>query len=483
MPTSITLVDDPSELGDVSALALLGRREFLLSADARRLLPADVNEATWEAMVGRGEPGDDGNLRTTWRDAAPKRLMAGVLPEQCSRHNAPSRPWSITRLVQGMGAHGEVGIVLVLDDPAHAFASVMAVARALPSYSAASKQSEVSVKVAIRAPGPLPCGLDHLGIAADAVRRAAHWVDAPPSEFDTRAFVAEARAVARRHLGVGVHTVVGSELQQQGFGGLWGVGKAAESPPALIVLEYLPEGSQAPHEAWVGKGIVYDTGGLSIKSKTGMPGMKTDMAGAAAVLAAFEAAVRIGVDRRLTAVLCVAENAIGPLATRPDDILHMYSGRTVEVNNTDAEGRLVLADGVAWVTRHREPTRMVDLATLTGAQSISTGKRHAALYASDEGLESEVTLAGRASGDLVHALPYCPEFFRREFQSRVADMRNSVKDRSNGQCSCAAEFIRQHIVNHDVPWVHVDMAGPSVRDGRATGFGVGLLLGLAGVGT
>ena len=125
---------------------------------------------------------------------------------------------------------------------------------------------------------------------------------------------------------------------------------------------------------------------------------------------------------------------------------------------------------------------MVDLATLTGAQAISTGKRHAALYCNNDDLEAAAVVAGKRSGDLVHPLPFCPEFFRREFQSQVADMRNSVKDRSNGQSSCAGEFIRQHMGDSHVPWLHVDMAAPSHRQGRGTGWGVGFLLTLAGVG-
>ena len=268
-------------------------------------------------------------------------------------------------------------------------------------------------------------------------------------------------------------------LREHGLLGIHSVGRAAVQEPALVVLDHVPPGA-TDGVAWVGKGIVYDTGGLSIKSKTGMPGMKSDMAGAAAVLAAFEAAARLGYPRRLTAALCIAENAVGPDAVRPDDIIPMFSGRSVEVNNTDAEGRLVVSDGIAWVARHRDPRHIVDLATLTGAQSVATGKRHAALYCNDDDLEQLAIRAGRSTGDLVHPLPYCPEFYRREFSSTVADMRNSVKDRNNAQSSCAGQFIGNHLAaaGFDRPWLHVDMAGPAVSAHRATGFGVALLLGV-----
>ncbi len=211
-----------------------------------------------------------------------------------------------------------------------------------------------------------------------------------------------------------------------------------------MVLSHTPADAKRS-VAWVGKGIVYDTGGLSLKGKTDMPGMKRDMGGAACVLAAFEAAVRGGFPDALHAVLCLAENAIGPEAVRNDDVLTLYSGKTVEVNNTDAEGRVVLADGIAYAVKHLSPEIIVDLATLTGAQLVATGKRHAAIVCNDEALEARCVAAGRHSGDLVHPLPYAPEFFRSEFKSDVADLKNSVKDRMNAQSSCAAQFIAEHL--------------------------------------
>ena len=149
-----------------------------------------------------------------------------------------------------------------------------------------------------------------------------------------------------------------------------------------------------------------DTGGLSIKPRAGMVGMKMDMGGAAGVLGAFRVAVKRGSPHTLHAVLCLAENAVNHEATRPDDILEMYSGKTVEVNNTDAEGRLVLADGVAYAHKDLGVDIICDMATLTGAQSLATGKRHAAIVCNDEALEAKAVVVGRASGDLVHPLPY-----------------------------------------------------------------------------
>jgi probable aminopeptidase NPEPL1 len=479
MNAALRFSSDPAVLAQARTLVVVGRRERLLSDAVRHALPSGLPASVWEQMVGSGEPGDDGRGTGTWLEGTTERVFVGVLPGPCSRHNAPSRAWAIPGLLaSAKSAAGRLGILFALDDAEHAAASALAVARAFPTFGATGPERVVDV--VLTAPGPLP-DLDRAAIAADAVRRAAAWVDAPPSQLGPTALLEEARAVADRLPGAQIYTLVGPELARHGLGGLWGVGKAAREAPALVVLDHAPATASAhEHTAWVGKGILFDTGGLSLKDKSAMPGMKTDMAGAAAVLAAFEAAVRLGHPHRLTAVLCLAENAIGPDATRPDDILRLYSGKTVEINNTDAEGRVVLADGVNWVGKHRNPTRIIDLATLTGAQAIATGKRHAAIISNDETLEQRAVREGRRTGDLTFPLPFCPELFRREFRSPVADMKNSVKDRNNAQSSCAAEFIHAHLAA-PVPWLHVDMAAPAHSGERGTGYGVGLLLGLAGL--
>jgi probable aminopeptidase NPEPL1 len=483
MSMALNIHADPTGLGDVETLLIIGRAGRLLSAEVRGILPP-LPPGAWDDMVRRGDPGDNGRNAATYTGAMPRKVVAGVLPEGCSRHNAPSRAWAIPGLVKGAGSMTRLGVVLAVDASSHAYPAMLGLARAVAGFDGTSGGRDQRVDATVLSSEGFD--VDRVTIGAEAVRFAARLVDAPPNQLNTTALVETARELVSRLEHTRIEVLQGEELLQQGLGGLWGVGKASLHPPALVVLDYEPPGSEATpprHLAWVGKGITFDTGGLSIKTKTGMPGMKSDMAGAAAVLAAFAAAVRLGTPHRLTAVLCVAENSVGPLATRPDDILTMYSGRTVEVNNTDAEGRLVLADGLAWVVRNRGPHEIVDMATLTGAQSIATGKRHAALYCNDEALELRAVAAGRASGDLVHPLPFAPELYRGEFQSSVADMKNSVKDRNNAQSSCAAQFLLNHIPDFRGPWLHVDMAAPAVTSsGRGTGYGVGLLLTLAGVG-
>jgi probable aminopeptidase NPEPL1 len=478
MPANVLLHARPDDVPEAGTYVALGRRHLL---EPRPPRAAAVPEAAWRAMLGSGDPGDDGRLSVTFVEGSPERVAAAVLPERVSRHNTPTRALAVPALLGGLRRAGDVAIHLYLDDPAHAAALTLAVARALPAYSATSSAKAWTAHVAATGPDGAPVDLTPLAPAAEAVRAAASWVDEPPNRLDPDRFVALAREAAGR-CGAALHVVRGHDLADQGLHGLWAVGKAARQAPALLVLDHDPDThvEGAPHPAWVGKGITYDTGGLSLKAKAVMPGMKNDMGGAAAVLAAFGAAVHLGCPHRLTAVLAVAENAIGPDSTRNDDIIQMYSGRTVEVNNTDAEGRLVLADAAAWVTRHREPTQLIDLATLTGAQGIATGKHHAAIVSNDDALEAAAIDAGRAIGELVFPLPFTPELHLREFASRVADMRNSVKDRNNAQSSCAALFIHAHM-KPETPWLHVDLAAPVTRQGLGTGFGVGLLLQLAGL--
>ena len=478
--TSLVLVPVTALTAGAHTLVVIGRKERLLDGATRSCLPGG---AAWDAMVESVKPGDAGGSATSWLNrAGPARLVAGVLPEPCSRHNSPSRPHAISALV-GSAAPGtdDVDLLLALDHADHALAATAAVARSLPLYSRKGDGGgSRTVRVALLpGEGVVDVGeLPRLQRIADAVRASAALSDMPTSELTTDAFVDQARTVGAGATSITV--IRGAELADKGYGALWGVGKAATVPPALVVLSWEPEGAEST-VALVGKGIVYDTGGLSIKGKEHMPGMKSDMGGAAAVLHAFAAAVELGYPQRLHALLCLAENSVGPDSFRPDDILTLYSGKTVEVNNTDAEGRLVLGDGVAHASKHLAPDVIIDLATLTGAQLMATGKRHAGIVCNDEAYERRCIQAGRSSGDLTHALPFVPEFFRKEFRSEVADMKNSVKDRMNAQSSCAAQFVAEHLVDYDGVWLHVDLAGPSGLDnGRGTGFGVALLAELLG---
>nr|XP_033819314.1 probable aminopeptidase NPEPL1 [Geotrypetes seraphini] len=442
-----------------------------------------VTEETWQAALSSMSPNPT--------DSCPLYLnyaIVGVLPSRVSRHNSPSAAQFITRLIRSCLPGGTSRSIIMVCERTEVFASACAIARAFPLFtrrSSASRRTEkksVTVEFVLvgQNNGPIDVSmLKCLESASDGVRLAARIVDTPCNEMNTSTFIEEIKAVGN-DLGIVPTIIRGEDLKEKGFGGIYGVGKAAEHPPALVILSHTPE-EATQTIAWVGKGIVYDTGGLSIKGKTTMPGMKRDCGGAAAVLGAFKATVKQGFKDNLHALFCLAENSVGPNATRPDDIHMLYSGKTVEINNTDAEGRLVLADGVTYACKDLGADIIVDVATLTGAQGIATGKYHAAVLTNSEEWEVACVKAGRNCGDLVHPLVYCPELHFSEFTSAVADMKNSVADRDNAQSSCAGLFIASHI-GFDWPgiWVHIDIASPVHAGERATGYGVALLLSLFG---
>jgi len=447
-----------------------------------------VNKELWTAAVSSLSPSPTDSVSLYMNLAT-----VAALPAKVSRHNTQSRAHSITKIVKSLTA-GSNEVVVVVCTKQDMYASGCAVARAYSAYSRKTVGEppnaqprpvrEVQVKVEFlvvdgeTAPAT-PANLSAsdkkaLETSCEAIQLAARLVDAPCNEMNTTAFVDEAKKVASE-LGIVPTIIRGEELRERGFGGLYGVGKASVHPPALVVLSHKPATSTKAI-AWVGKGIVYDTGGLSIKGKTAMPGMKRDCGGAAGVLGAFSVAVKNGFTDTLHCVLCLAENSVGPLATRPDDIHTMYSGKTVEINNTDAEGRLVLSDGVAYAAKDLSCDVVLDMATLTGAQGIATGRYHASHMSNDDSWESAVSSAGRASGDLSFPAVFCPELQFPEFTSAVADMKNSVADRNNAQPSCAGLFIFANL-GFDFPgvWMHVDMAAPANSGERATGYGVALL--------
>ncbi|GMF09109.1 unnamed protein product [Phytophthora lilii] len=480
---------------------------FLQQALARAsAAPAGANPQLLRHALASLRPGADAGAtaelllaRAAGDDALPVALHA--LPTQVSRGNCAARPHAVSAFVKqhsallGVDADADADelVLVLLLLPGHAltwFAAGAAVARAAPLYAHTRARTNALPggaaqpdKLAVVFETPLTPEQRALAQhTADAIQLAARLVDAPANELHSDAFIAEARAVAAR-TDSAITVIQGDELRERGFGGIYGVGKAAAHKPALVCLSHVPAGAEhTPGVAMVGKGIIFDTGGLSIKTGGIMVGMKRDMGGAAALLAAFEAAchAKNTTDKTpLHAVLCVAENSVGPDSTRVDDVLVMYSGKTVEVNNTDAEGRLVLADGVAYAVKHLNPKVIVDMATLTGAQGISTGNRIGSIYTNDEQLETMAVKAGKSSGDLVHPMPYAPEFHRPEFKSSIADMKNSVKNRANAQVSCAGQFIANHLGDFEQTgkWLHVDMAFPAFTsdDERATGFGVAFI--------
>lgn len=445
----------------------------LFSAKLRRLLIDLASDV---------KPGDFGASASTLTGTEPRKLIAGVLPNQVSRYNSPARAEGMFKLASAASLTKDprAAVVIVLDDPSHLVAALNAVGRAFPLYSAksetdAKKETRISI-VAVDLDGAPIAVSNTVKETVIVAREMAMLVDTPPTDMNPEALASAAIAWLEELPEVAVKEIAGDDLVEAGLGGIHAVGRCAVKAPRLVTATYTPkEGSSEEHVALVGKGITFDTGGLHIKARGMMETMKSDMGGAAAVLGAFRVLVKSGIPQKLSVVLCIAENAIGPGSYKPDDILTLHSGKTVEINNTDAEGRLLLADGVSYAARELGADYIFDAATLTGAQLIATGTMHAAVMSNDGDIEDLVVRAGYDSGDLVHPLPFAPELYRQEFKSPIADMRNSVKDRANAQASCAGQFIYNHLEDTQVLWAHVDLAGPAFRNDRGTGFGVALL--------
>jgi probable aminopeptidase NPEPL1 len=456
-----------------SEATLKAKRNAGLSA-----LPKEIR-ACCKDLASDLKAGRRGNAAGSLCAGSVRKVAIGMLPDRVSRHNSPSRAEAVRSVMarSNTGKKGKGAVLLLLDDPAHQEAATLALARNLHLFngrSGAKKKSPSLGILAIDRKGKVLTTSRYLQQAVVSLRDAARMVDTPPTELDPAGFQKDAWRLVRGLPGVTKRAIIGDKLLEAGLGGIHGVGRCALSPPRLLILSYKPRNAKG-HVALVGKGVTYDTGGLSLKVGGGMVGMKGDMGGAAAVLGAFRTLASSGIKKRVSALLCIAENAIGPDAFKNDDILDLHSGLRVEINNTDAEGRLVLADGVSYAARKLKADTIIDAATLTGAQLVATGRLHAGLLSDDEDLENILVQAGRHTGELVHPLPYAPEFHRKEFASTVADMRNSVKDRMNAQSSCAGEFIRWQLDGTKARWAHVDMAGPAMIAGRGSGFGAALL--------
>jgi leucyl aminopeptidase len=321
---------------------------------------------------------------------------------------------------------------------------------------------------------------------ARSVALARDLVNEPPSSLTPQRF---ADVIADRFAGVDELTVeVWDEerITSERLGGLLGVAAGSVRPPRLVRVDYRPADpyefdGRTPHLALVGKGITFDSGGLSLKPPTGMETMKTDMGGAAAVLAALDAIAALGGRTPVTAWAPMTENMPSGSATKPGDVLTTRSGKTIEVLNTDAEGRLILSDGLTLAVES-EPDAIIDLATLTGAAVVALGKEIAGLLGNDVELRDAVQAAGAAAGEPSWPLPL-PEDYAAHIESEVADMKNMGRPGQAGTISAA--LLLQEFVG-DVPWAHLDIAGPSRSDDNrwyntkgGSGFGVRTLVALA----
>jgi leucyl aminopeptidase len=329
------------------------------------------------------------------------------------------------------------------------------------------------------APESVAAAAETARIYAEAQNRARD-LQGTPANVATPSFVAaRAEEIAATHDPVTAEILEPGAIAAKGMGGLAAVSQGSLEPARLIVLRYAGGGS-GPTLGLVGKGVTFDSGGISLKPGAGMQEMKMDMSGAAAVLEAVAAIAELGLPVNLLAVVPATENMPSGTAIKPGDVITQYNGKTVEVNNTDAEGRLILADALAYAVE-LGAERIVDLATLTGAVTIALGSTYAALIANDDELAAAVARASEKSGELTWRLPLHPEF-KALMKGTVADLSNLSSKRKAGTIT-AASFLEEFV--GETPWAHVDIAGTSWDVGReytgsdASGFGVRLLVELA----
>jgi leucyl aminopeptidase len=414
------------------------------------------------ALVGLGS-GTDADLRTAGaalgRAAQGKDILVVALPRGSSH--------ATRALVEGIVLGGFVG----------------------PAFARSPRRAQVR--------GVILVGHDlaaaHVGARHAQACAVARALGSMPSNVKTPAWLAAEAEAAAHSAGLSVRVWTESDLHDEGFGGLLAVGGGSAHPPRFVQLDYVPveqppvarakgrrRSANPRHVVLVGKGITFDSGGLDIKPAAGMLAMKTDMAGAAAVIAVLGACRDLGVTVRVTGLLAIAENSVSGSSYRPGDVVTQYGGTTVEIGNTDAEGRIVLADALAYADAHLDPDVVIDIATLTGAATVALGRALGPLFASDDDLREALLQAGRAAGEPMWPFPLVEEY-RPWLDSSMADLSHIAHGAPGGGAIVGALFLREFTGGRR--WAHLDIAGPGrsekdvglVQEG-ATGYGARLLL-------
>ncbi|WP_067497833.1 leucyl aminopeptidase [Actinoplanes sp. TFC3] len=487
-PTLRLADGDPAELA-VDAL-IIGLHSQ--PGEGGALLPAAGAESIAAAFDGKlsstlsllgatGAPGEVTKLATLGTVAAPLIVAVGLGDEP-----AGSAPATET-LRRGTGAAvralaGSENVALALPVPGDADAP--GVLRAIlegallgsyrfggyktkPQPGRRDPVKNLQVIVADSGDAAAQAELTRAEIVGRVVRQTRDWVNQAPNELRPPAF-ADAVAAAAEGTGLEVEVLDFDQLKAGGYGGIVAVGQGSEAPPRLVKLSYTPEGVQNPKRvALVGKGITFDTGGISIKPAAGMWEMKSDMAGAAAVGATLLAVAALKPDVAVSGYLAIAENMPSGTAYRPGDVITMFSGKRVEVLNTDAEGRMVLADGIARACADGTDY-LFETSTLTGGQVISLGKRIAGVMG-DPATCERVKAAGDLVGEPAWPMPL-PDDVRKGMESEIADISqtNASMDRA-GHMLQGGVFLSEFVAE-GVPWAHIDIAGPSYHTGEPSGY-------------
>jgi leucyl aminopeptidase len=431
--------------------------------------------ATLAALGASGDTGEVTKIATGGRLSAPLLAAVGIGAADDSA-DAPVDPEVLRRAAgavvralagqwpAGNGQERRIALALPARDPAEAEA--VALGALLGGYAFRRYRTEPAGQPALMllADAGAAAGARRAEVLADAVTVVRDLVNTGPSDLVPAAFAARAEQIAAAS-GLAVTVLDEQALADGGYGGILGVGQGSAHPPRLVRLEYAPPGAAAVL-VFAGKGITFDSGGLSLKPPKAMEAMKSDMSGAAAVLGAMQAIAALALPVRVIGYLPLAENMPSGTAQRPSDVLTIYGGTTVEVLNTDAEGRLVLADALARSAAD-SPDLLIDVATLTGAQVVSLGTRVAAVMGNDDALRDGVVAAAARAGEAMWPMPL-PDELRKGLESAVADLANVAPDR-NGSMLVAGLFLRE-FVPLGVRWAHLDIAGPAFNDGAAYGY-------------
>ena len=410
-------------------------------------------------------------------------VVVGVGPIDVTAEQVRRAAGAAVRLVAGLPATAPHAVTLSLETVEPQLIKGAAEGALLGAYSyRAGSGAGVGQLVLVSQNRRLEArqALDLATTTSAAVDLAREWVNLPGNDLFPESFAELVKPVAK-NAKLAIEIWDDKALERDGFGGIVAVGGGSDRKPRLVKLSYAPRGAKF-HLALVGKGITFDAGGLNLKPADGMYTMKCDMAGAAAVIAATAAIAELGLRIRVTTFAAMAENLPSGSAYRPSDVLTMYGGKTVENGNSDAEGRLVMADALVKASQE-QPNLVIDVATLTGACVVALGERVAGLMARDDETADLILDAAEAAGEQFWQLPI-PEDARPKLDSKVADLK-STGDRAGGALTAAA-FLSE-FVPEETPWAHLDIAGPAFNSGAAydytpsggTGVGVRTLVALA----
>jgi len=476
---TLALLDSPTHTEPVDAVIVgtaIGAGGVVLASGAERLDEATDGRLA-EALAILGATGKEGEVvKVATLGALPAPLVvAAGLGAQADRYTTEAVRRAAGAATRELGGRTRVLSTLGLVNGAQPDPALLVAAgegALLGAYRFTRYKTDAGAPAPEQVSLAVPDAKDKASRAAmrratavvAAVTFARDLVNLAPNELYPAEFAARA-AEAAGQAGVDVEVLDEKALRKGGYGGILGVGAGSARPPRLIRLSYRPTGART-RVGLVGKGITFDSGGLSIKGAKDMEWMKSDMAGAAAVVATVTLAAGLKVPVEVIATLPMAENMPGGSAYRPQDVLTMYGGRRVEVLNTDAEGRLILADAIARACED-SPAYLVDAATLTGAQLVSLGTRTAGVMGNDEDFRARVVSAAAKAGEAVWPMPM-PAELRTDLDSPVADLANITGHRNGGMLS-AAQFLSEFVAD-GVTWAHIDVAGPAFNTGSPWGY-------------